>query len=73
MGNGMGAFDEREVKHLSASDRKELKRHTLKHLQSSKEIRALMKRKPTLFTGIKQVKTILRKKVNPVRKRMPKK
>ena len=69
----MGAFDEREIKHLSASDRKELKRHTLKHLQSSKEIRALMKRKPTLFTGIKQVKTILRKKVNPVRKRMPKK
>jgi hypothetical protein len=73
MGSGVGTFREAEVKHLSASDRKELKRHTLQHLQNSKEIRALMKRNPKLFTKIKEVNTILRKKVNPVRKRMPKK
>jgi len=73
MGNGVGTFGENEVKHLSPSDRKKLRQHTVQHLQNSKEIRALMQKNPKLFTKIKEVKTILRKKVNPVRKKMPKK
>jgi hypothetical protein len=73
MGYKVGAFREDEVRDLSPGERKELKRHTLQALQNSREIRALMTRNPKLFTNIKKVKEILRKKVNPVRKRMMKK
>ena len=73
MGFFVGAFNEAEVKHLSASDRKKLRQHAIKHLQSSKEIRALMNSNPKLFTKIKEVRKILRKKVTPALKRMPKK
>ena len=73
MGNGVGTFREDEVEHLSPGDRAELKRHTLEQLQNSQEIRALISAKPELFTSIKEVNEILRKNVNPVRERMPKK
>ena len=46
MGNGVGTFGENEVKHLSPSDRKKLRQHTVQHLQNSKEIRALMQKNP---------------------------
>jgi hypothetical protein len=72
MGSGVGVFSEREVKHLSTSDRQKLRRHAVQHLQNSREIRALIKSNPKLFTNIKAVKGILRKKLDPERKRAPK-
>ena len=73
MGSGVGVLKESEVKHLSASDRKKLKAHALEHLQNSKEIRALMRKNPKLFTKIAEVNKVMRRKVNPVLKGMPKK
>jgi hypothetical protein len=73
MGRSVGAFSEDEVKNLSPMDRRKLKRQAIRLLQDSKEIRALMNREPKLFTKIKDVKRILRKKLDPARKRMPKK
>ena len=73
MGRSVGAFSEDEVKNLSPMDRRKLKRQAIRLLQDSKEIRALMNREPKLFTKIKDVKRILRKKLDPTRKRMPKK
>jgi hypothetical protein len=72
MGRSIGAFNEDEVKNLSLADREKLKRQAIRLLQGSKEIRALMKSEPKLFTKIKDVKKILRKKLTPVRKRMAK-
>jgi hypothetical protein len=72
MGKTVGAFDEKEVDHLSESDRKKLKQRAVRHLQTSKEIRAIMGRNPKLFTQIPAVKKILRKKLGPMRKRKPK-
>jgi hypothetical protein len=73
MGNAVGTFHEDEVKHLSPAHRKELKRQALKHLKTSKEIRALIISKPRLFTKIDEVNKIMRKKLSPVRERMTKK
>jgi hypothetical protein len=73
MGRSVGAFSEDEVKNLSPVDRRKLKREAIRLLQDSKEIRALMNSEPKLFTKIKDVKRILRKKLDPTRKRMPKK
>jgi hypothetical protein len=72
MGSGVGAYSDSEVKHLSKSDRDKLRRHAVQHLQNSREIRAIMKSNPRLFTKIKEVKEILRKKLDPERKRAPK-
>jgi hypothetical protein len=72
MGNAVGTFHEDEVKHLSRAHRKELKRQALKHLKTSKEIRALITSKPRLFTKIDEVNKVMRKKLNPVRERMTK-
>lgn len=73
MGSAVGVFRESEVEHLSPSDRDKLKRHALRHLQSAKEIRAIMKKNPKLFTKNEDVKKLMRRKLSPVLKRMPKK
>src|SRR5207237_1408287 len=60
MGSGVGAFSESEVKHLSTSDRQKLRRLAVQHLQNSREIRAIMKTNPKLFTKIKEIRNILK-------------
>jgi len=73
MGSGVGAFRESEVKHLSKSDRLKLRRQAIRHLQNSKEVRAIIERNPKLFTKFPAVKSALRKKLGPAPKRPPKK
>jgi hypothetical protein len=72
MGSTVGAYKEKEVEHLSKSDRQKLKRLAIRHLQNSKEIHAIIESNPKLFTKIPAVKRALRKKLDPVRKRTPK-
>jgi hypothetical protein len=72
MGKTVGVFRENEVKHLSRGDREKLKRQAIKQLQTSKEIRSLMKSNPKPFATIPEANKILRKKLTPVLKRMPK-
>ena len=70
MGERIGIFREAEVEHLSRADRMKLREFALK--QISTEVRALIKRDPTLFTKIPKANKILRKKLTPTLKRMSK-
>ncbi|WP_342736296.1 hypothetical protein [Bradyrhizobium sp. B117] len=71
MGNTVGTFNDDEVKHLSEEDREKLKQHTVEQLQTNQEIRELMKTNPKLFTGIQEVRDILKKQLAPVLQGMP--
>jgi hypothetical protein len=72
MGRAVGIFREDEVKLLSRGDREKLKRQAIKQLQTSKELRALMKSDPKPFAKIPEANKILRKKLTPALKRMRK-
>jgi hypothetical protein len=71
MGNTVGTFEDHEVANLSEEDREKLKQHTVEQLQTNQEIRELMKTNPKLFTGIQQVRDILKKELTPVLQGMP--
>jgi len=72
MGSSVGTFNDDELSDLSASDRKKLKQHAIKHLASSKEIRAIISRNPKLLAEHPQINKVLRKKLHPVLKRLKK-
>ena len=67
MGNskGMPIFNDDELGHLSDSDREKLKKDALEEIQTSQEIRDLLKTNPEVFANRRDVRHLVRKKLKP--------
>jgi len=72
MGNPVGVFTDGEVKKLHAKHKAQLKKHILRHIQTSAEIRRIISADPTLLTSHPRIRKILRKKAGALHKRLHK-
>jgi hypothetical protein len=73
MGSPVGTYDDDEVNNLSPKDREELKRRAVQTLLSSAEIRAIIKKNPTVLARDRKINKVLRQKLDPVLKRLKRK
>jgi hypothetical protein len=72
MGNPVGVFTNAEVKGLHAKHKARLKKHIVRHIMTSVEIRRIIHANPTLLTSHPRIRKILRKKAGALHKRLKK-
>jgi hypothetical protein len=70
MGSPVGVFTDAEVRELTVKQKKMLKEHVVQHIQTSAEIRRIIRDNPKLLTKNSKIKKILRKKANKLRNRL---
>jgi hypothetical protein len=70
MGSPVGVFTDAEVRKLTVKQKKTLREHVILYLQTSAEIRRIIRDNPKLLTKNAKIKKILRKKANRLRNRL---
>ena len=70
MGSPVGVFTDAEVRELTVKQKKMLREHVIQHLQTSAEIRRIIRDNPKLLTKNAKIKKILKKKANKLRNRL---
>jgi hypothetical protein len=63
MGHGVGAFLEKELKHLSLRQRAALKKAALLHLRASPDVHRIIRKDPKLLTKHPGIRKTLRTKL----------
>jgi hypothetical protein len=70
MGVPVGVFDDEEVKNLSEADKRLLKEYILGQIQTSEEVRRIIRDNPRILTVDPDVRTILRQKAGTLKDRL---